>query len=148
MTTEGHYVVSNIARDRPELWRSAIGQIEHDLVDVAPAPALGRIIALDHRMAGGVEMFGGVAVGRAVAAADVPAGAAQPQVHPDRAALEALLAAARARRHLAHLVGVKTCRHHALLVWTISTGVGASSRSSRRPRRCGTAAGAPRSSRS
>src|ERR1051326_2598423 len=106
MTTEGHYVVSNITRDRPELWRRAIGQIEHDLVDVAPAPALGRIIALDHRMAGGVEMFGGVAVGRAVAAAHVPAGSAQPQVHPRRAGLEALLAAARARRDLMNLVGV------------------------------------------
>src|ERR1043166_8383356 len=111
MTTEGHYVVSNITRDRPELWRRAIGQIEHDLVDVAPAPALGRIIALDHRMAGGAEMFGGVAVGRAVAAADVPAGAAQPQVHPDRAALEALLAPDRAPPHLRHPGGGKRGPH-------------------------------------
>src|SRR5437660_5206728 len=91
-------------------------------MDVAPAPALGRIIALDHRMAGGVEMFGGVAVGRVVAAAHVPAGAAHPQVHPRRSYLEAFLATARAGRHVANLVGVNTCGHHALPVGTISAG--------------------------
>src|ERR1700730_2966669 len=113
---------SNIARNRPELRGRAVGKIEHDLVDVAPAPAFRRIIAFDHRMAGGVEMFGGVTVGRAVAAAHVPAGAAQPQVHPARSCLEAFLAAARAGRHVANLVGVETCGHHALPVGTISAG--------------------------
>jgi hypothetical protein len=105
---------SNIARDGAELRRHAVGEVEKDFVHVAPAPAFRRVVALDHRMAGGVEMFGGVAVRRIVATADVPAGAAQPQVHPRRSHFQAFLAAARGRRHLANLVGVKTCGHDAL----------------------------------
>src|SRR5579883_1097944 len=46
-------------------------------------------------------VLGGVLVGRAVAASHVAAGAAQAQVHPARSGLEALLAPARARRHVA-----------------------------------------------
>jgi hypothetical protein len=55
--------------------RLAVGQIERDLVNIAPAPAFGRIIALDDRVGGRVIMFGGVLVGRIVAAADMAAGA-------------------------------------------------------------------------
>src|SRR6478752_1156302 len=83
-------------RDRSELRRRPVGQVEHQFVDVAPGPALGRIVPLDDRMSGGVEMLGRMAVGRAVAAADVAAGAAEPQVEPGRSRLEALLASARA----------------------------------------------------
>src|ERR1700674_501683 len=86
-----------IARDRPVLRRGAVRQIEHHLVDKTPAPALGRIIPLDDRVSGGVEMFCGVAVRRVVAAADMPAGPAQAQVNPGRPDLETFLAAACAR---------------------------------------------------
>lgn len=58
--------------------RLAIGEIERHLVDIAPAPALGRIVAFDDRMLGRMIMLGGVAPGRLIAAADVPAGAADP----------------------------------------------------------------------
>ena len=51
-------------------------------------------------MAGLMEVLRRVAMGRAVAAADVAAGAAQPEVHPARAELEAFLAAPGARRHV------------------------------------------------
>ena len=57
-------------------------RVEEHLVDVAPAPAFGRVIALDDRMPGGVEMLGGVACSGIVAAADMAAGPAEPQMHP------------------------------------------------------------------
>jgi predicted HTH domain antitoxin len=49
-------------------------------------------------------MQGGMPVGRLVAAADMAACAAQPQMHPFRPALQAFLAAERARRHVADLL--------------------------------------------
>src|SRR5947209_6511625 len=64
-----------VAWDRAELRRNAVGQIEEGLVDIAPAPAFGRVVTFDNRMSRRAEMFGGVAVRRVVAAADMTAGA-------------------------------------------------------------------------
>ena len=41
------------------------------------------------------EMFGGMATGRAVATADMAASQAEPQLHPRRSTLQALLTACR-----------------------------------------------------
>ena len=81
-------------------------QVEVHLVDVAPTPALGRIVALDHRMAAGMKMLERVLVGRAFATADMAARAAQAQMHPLRSRLQAFLAAQRARRYGRHMIGV------------------------------------------
>src|SRR5712692_3146149 len=81
--------------------RHPIRQIEQDFIDITPAPPLRRIVALDDRMLRGVKMPGGVLVGRVVTAADVTAGAADPQMQPLAAAFEAFLAAERARRDAA-----------------------------------------------
>src|SRR6478672_8601559 len=97
---------SDPTRDRPQLRRDVLAEIEEDFVDIAPAPALRRVVALDDRMAGGVIMGGCVPVGALVAAADMPATAAQAQVNPPVAGLQAVLAPARAGRHLADGVGV------------------------------------------
>src|SRR5271157_433509 len=106
---------SNVARNRGELRCRTVGQIEPDLVDVAPAPTFRRIITLDDRVPGGAKMLRGMAVGRTVATADVPAGATEPQVNPGRSCFEAFLAAARARCHGANGVFVSTyAGHHAL----------------------------------
>ena len=51
-----------ITRDRSVLRRSSIGQIEHYLVHVIPPPSLWRIVALDDRMAGRMEMLGCMSV--------------------------------------------------------------------------------------
>src|SRR5580704_11742885 len=83
---------SDEARDRAVVRGLAVGKVEHQLVDVAPTPALGRVISLDDRVPGGVEVRRRVTVGGRVAAADMPAGAADPKVHPGRADLQALLA--------------------------------------------------------
>src|SRR4051812_26040146 len=61
------------ARDRPVLRRHVFAEVEKDLVDIAPAPAFGRIVALDDRVSAAVEMRGGVAVRAVVAAADMAA---------------------------------------------------------------------------
>ena len=42
--------------------RGAIAEVEHDLVDVTPASAFGRVIAFDDGMARLLKMLGGVAV--------------------------------------------------------------------------------------
>src|SRR5207249_3979703 len=54
--------------------------------------------ALDHGMAGGVEMRGRVLVGRIVAAADMAAAPADAQMRPAAAGFQALLTSERARR--------------------------------------------------
>ena len=81
--------------------RLPIRQIEQDFIHIAPAPSFGRIIAFDNGMSGGVEMFGGMLVGRIVAAADMPATAADPQMQPFAADLQALLATERTWRDVA-----------------------------------------------
>ena len=63
------------------------------LVDVAPAPGLAGLEAAHHRVLGLVEVRVGVPLGRGVAAADVAAGQAEPEVHPAGAVPQALLAA-------------------------------------------------------
>src|SRR4051794_6541048 len=60
----------------------------------------------------GVEVRGGVTERRGIAAADVSADATQAQVHPRAANLEALLAAARTRRHVADHAGVFAFQRH------------------------------------
>src|SRR5690242_5367100 len=75
-------VRSVVARDRSVVRSLSSRQIEHDLVDIAPAPTFRRIVALDHGMAGGVEMRRRMLVGGIVAAADMAAGTADAQVQP------------------------------------------------------------------
>ena len=65
------------------------------LVDVAPAPVLAGLERAHDRVADGMRVPAGVAVGGRVAASDLAAGQAQPQVHPGRADPQALLTAFR-----------------------------------------------------
>jgi hypothetical protein len=53
---------SIVARDRAVVRGGAIAEVEHDLVDVTPLPALGRVIAFDDWMARLVKVLGGMAV--------------------------------------------------------------------------------------
>src|SRR5882724_5470554 len=91
--------------------RLSVRKIEQHFIDIAPAPTFGRIVALDDRMLGGVEVLGGMLVGGIVATADVTAAAADPQMQPLAAALEAFLATKRARRDVADAgdVGAAFC---------------------------------------
>src|SRR3954469_14210930 len=91
-------VSSVIAWNGTKLRRHIAGQVEHHFVHITPAPAFGRIVALDDGMLGAVEMLGGVLAAGLVAAAHMAASAAHPQVKPFPAQLEALLAALGAGR--------------------------------------------------
>src|SRR6202035_5834390 len=92
---------SIVTRDRPVMRRLPVRQIEQNFIHVTPAPAFGRIVAFDDGMSGGVEMLGGMLVGRIVAAADMTAAAADPQMQPFAADLQALLATERTWRDVA-----------------------------------------------
>src|SRR5229473_594570 len=92
--------------------RLSVRKIEQDFIDIAPAPAFRRIVALDDRMLGGVEVLGRVLVGGIVAAADMTAAAADPQMQPLAAALEAFLATKRARRDIADAGDVGAAFYH------------------------------------
>src|ERR1700730_11850611 len=107
------------ARDRAVVRRLAVRQIEQHLIDITPAPAFRRIVALDHRMAGGMEVLGRMLVGRIVAAADMAAAAADPQMQPFAAAFQAFLAAERARRDAADAgnVGAALCHGRLRRPW-------------------------------
>ena len=74
-----------------------LAQVEKHFVDVTPSPTLRRIVALDHRMLGGVEMLGCVTVRGIVAATNMAACSAEAEMHPLGAQLQALLAAPSAR---------------------------------------------------
>src|SRR5262245_61054498 len=93
--------------------RLAFRQVKQDLVDITPAPALRRVKAFDDGMAGGLEMRRGVLVGRIVAAADMAAAAADAQVQPAAAALQALFTTERARCDVLHAgnVAAPSCCH-------------------------------------
>src|SRR6266576_569407 len=94
--------------------RLSVRKIEQDFIDIAPAPAFRRIVTLDDRMLGGVEVLGGMLVGGIVAAADMTAAAADPQMQPLAAALEAFLATKRARRDIADAGDVSATLCHPL----------------------------------
>src|SRR3954464_15741401 len=74
-----------------------------ELVHVAPAPVFAGVERLNDGVLGGVEMFGGVAVGRAVAASHVTADKTQAKVDPLSADLQAVFAALGRGRYLLDL---------------------------------------------
>src|SRR5207302_7307134 len=71
--------------------------VDHLIVGVAVRPVLAGLERLDDRVPRPVGVLRRVLVRRVVAAADVPAGHAEPQVDPLVSGFEALLAAAAAR---------------------------------------------------
>ena len=74
--------------------------IEHEVVDIAVTPCLARLEGAHHRMTRRMEMLGGVAVGRVVAASDVAADEAHPKVHPACTDRETFLAPASGGRDI------------------------------------------------
>lgn len=72
-------------------------KIDFDVIDIAPAPALRRVVALDDGMTARFKVSTGVTMGRLIAATDMPALAAESQVHPRRSDPQAFLATKRAR---------------------------------------------------
>jgi hypothetical protein len=74
-------------------------------------------------MLGGMEVFGGVPIGRLVATADMPAGAANSQVNPMTTRLQTLLATLCARMDAPDARRVGTSGAHddsRLLIWLLA----------------------------
>jgi hypothetical protein len=99
--------ISDKARDWT-IMRCLVCQFDLDVVDIAPAPTLGGVVALDNRMSGRFKVPPGMTVGRVVAATDMPATAANPQMHPRRSHVQALLTTERARGNGLDLMSVRT----------------------------------------
>ena len=72
-------------------------RLKHHLVRIAPSPGLAGLDGARDRVARRRMVLGGVAIGRGVAAADMAAGHADPEVHPVVSGLQAFLAAMRGR---------------------------------------------------
>jgi hypothetical protein len=83
--------------------------VEHDFVDVAPAPIFAGLEGLNDRVLGGVEMLCGVTIFRRITAADVPADQAQAKMYPRVAHQEAFLAAFAAGRDFLNFLKVRAC---------------------------------------
>ena len=97
--------------------RCPIGEADLGFIDVAPAPSLGWIVALDDGVACRLEVPRRVAIGRVVATADMAAGPAQAQMLPGRAAFEAFLAPERARLESQNARGMAASNtHQAILI--------------------------------
>ena len=94
----------------PAAHRPASG-IELDLVHVAPTPILARLERPHDRVPGLTKMRGRVLVWGAVAAAHMPAGHAEPQVHPACADPEAILTPVRASRDFVDLIEMFASSH-------------------------------------
>src|SRR5262245_45439306 len=89
-------------------------RLQHQVIDVAPAPVVAGIKVPDDGVLGLVEMLRRVLAGRVVAAADVAATEAQSKMNPSPVRLEAFLAALwRARLDVADLVEVSAVRSQA-----------------------------------
>ena len=84
-----------------------------DVVDIAPAPFLAGLQRVDQWVLAGVVMDGGVPVGRVIAAADVAADQADPQMKPHAAFPQAVLSAVDPLGQLEdlYLVKMSACRH-------------------------------------
>lgn len=77
--------------------RRPVWKIDFDVVDIAPAPALWRVVALDDGMTARLKMPAGMTMGRLITATDMPALAAESQVHPARSDPQTFLATERTR---------------------------------------------------
>src|SRR5579859_6241209 len=89
----------------------AIRLVDINLIDIAPLPALTGLEGLDHWMIGSMEMFGCMLILRRVAAANMTADQAQPQVDPGIATLQTLLTTLCTWRHLVNLIKMCTLCH-------------------------------------
>src|SRR5438094_8538896 len=83
---------------------SLLSEVEEFFVHVAPMPVLDGVQGLDDRMAGLLKVLGCMHVLRGIAAADMAAAHAHPQMDPLGFQLYAFLASRRARPDIADLI--------------------------------------------
>ncbi len=94
------------------LMEISFGELEYDLIDVAPAPVFTRLERLNNRVVGCVEMLGSMLILRGVATADMATDKALTQMYPCVSDFQAVLAAICARCDLSDLVEMCTLLCH------------------------------------
>src|SRR5438552_14562375 len=82
---------------------ASLGRLQHNLIDIAPAPVLTRFERGHDGVLGRVKVLGCMLVFGRIAAAHVTAGPAKPQVDPCVSHLEAFLATSGLRFDIFHL---------------------------------------------
>jgi hypothetical protein len=97
--------------------RDVLAEIHHHFIHEAPAPAICRIESLHHWMARCMEVLGRMSVRGGIAAANVPAHAAQSEVNPAAARLQTFFATVRGRRHFAELIQMSALAGHRSGSW-------------------------------
>ena len=75
----------DVPGNRPTLRRGVVAELDEHLVDIAPPPTFGRVVAFYDRMRRYRKMGASMPMRRIVAATDVTAGSAETQMHPGRA---------------------------------------------------------------
>ena len=73
----------------PQKRRNTLRQVQIYLIDVTPGPPFTGLERGHHRMGRKLEMFRGMAIGRAVTTAHMTAGQAETEMHPGRSKLQA-----------------------------------------------------------
>src|SRR4030081_346867 len=94
--------------------RRPVRKVEHHFVDITPTPSFRRIISFDDRVPGCAKMFGGVSVWRLIAAPDMAAGAADPQVQPGVAQFQAFFAPGSTRNNVTNFHQMFAKKRHGL----------------------------------
>jgi len=106
---------SVISGNSIQVRRRPVRKIEHHLVDVTPAPPFRWIIGFDDRVPGSVKVFCRVAIGRLIAAADMTAGPADPQMQPGIAQFQAFFTPRSTRKDVADCRNMSANRCHAVV---------------------------------
>jgi hypothetical protein len=95
------------------LWQpDPVLKIEEELVDVTPSPVLIWLEGLHDRVAGRMEMLGGMRILRLVTAANMSAFKADSQVYPGVTDFQAILAPISTLCYLSYLIKVTTLLSH------------------------------------
>src|SRR6185369_7225297 len=89
-----------------------LSELDHELVDVAPAPLLTRLDGTHERVLAGVEVLGRMSVLRRIAAADMSTHHAQAEMEPGVACFQTLLTPLCPWLDVADLIQVSTARPH------------------------------------
>ena len=95
-----------------EIIPSELQFIEHQFINITPAPGFSRLKRFDNRMLSGAKVFGGVFVRRRVATADVAARHAEAQVQPGAATSQAVFTSFRTGRDRLDLIKMATFVSH------------------------------------
>ena len=93
--------------------------LHEDTICITPHPILTRLERPNNRMSGSMVMPGGVPVLRRVAASDMAAAQADPEMHPGVTGREAFSAATRAGGDLLDRIEMCACVRHGRLLFFV-----------------------------